>query len=287
MLSSTVSIVVCFHPDESFDDLLRVLVEATDHVIIVDNTPSAPVLGLAAYDSCPGVTTIRWGRNRGLSEGLNRGIDEATALGAEAVVLWDQDSRPSLTTFRHLFDAYRRFERGPFIFSACAVDRTIDADTRTAPYPVRRAITSGLLIHHETLAAVGPFRSDFRIDMVDFDFSLRATAAGYTIMRIPQATFDHRLGDPAQSKRLWGKFQSSGHPPWRHYWIARNSTILYREHQREQHASVRELRHDRHLWFLNAIAAGPRRVATGVALWRGLRDGRSGRVTARYDLRDI
>jgi rhamnosyltransferase len=102
----------------------------------------------------------------------------------------------------------------------------------------RVAITSGSLISLEAWRAVGGYRDDFFIDMVDADFCLRLSKSGYRAVLACQAAIDHAIGAPRRHRLLGIWVTSSHHPAWRRYYISRNRVFVWRSHWRHAPAFV-------------------------------------------------
>ena len=70
-----------------------------------------------------------------------------------------------------------------------------------APYEVSFLISSGTLVPCSALLALRGMRSNYFIDHVDTEWCLRARAAGYLLLVVPEARLYHRLGDSV--RRIW------------------------------------------------------------------------------------
>ena len=75
---------------------------------------------------------------------------------------------------------------------------------------------------------------------------------------------------------------SSRHPTWRLYWIARNGTVLLREHRRDAPAWCRGTALYLVWWFGLRTAIEAPRGPRALAMLRGFRDGFRGRSDRRY-----
>ncbi|GAA2013010.1 hypothetical protein GCM10009839_04510 [Catenulispora yoronensis] len=143
-------------------------------------------------------------------------------------------------------------------------------------------ITSGMLVRRTVLDQVGPFRTDFFVDHVDNDFCLRVRAAGFRILRDKRHKLAHSLGQRNQHKLPGVSVASSRHPTWRLYWIARNGTILIREHRKDAPAWSRNTGAYLVWWFLLRTLIEAPRGPRALAMLRGFRDGFRGRTSRRY-----
>jgi rhamnosyltransferase len=251
-----IAVVVTFHPDrDALAASLAALLPQVRQVVVVDNgsTPDNPAPDLRHQ-------WLQLGRNLGVGAAQNRGIQAARAAGAGFVLLLDQDSRPAAGMVAALLAAYE---------AGCAQGRRVGAvgPAVVAPdgqfegfirfghgryegvqaagggnaVPCDMLIASGTLIPVPVLAEVGGMDETLFIDKIDTDWSLRATAAGYTLLGAPAARLQHRLGE--RQLRLWflGWRTLAQHKPFRYYYMLRNGLLL----RRRPHASQAWRRADR------------------------------------------
>lgn len=282
------AIVSTYNPTPAISSLVTTLRSTGVRVILADNsTPRSPVVdALARFDDS--VVALCSGLNRGLAGALNDGVAEATSRGAEIIMLWDQDSRPTSAVVDGLVSAFlEECGRAPLFLGATHVRRAPGAADRkdvAQRTPVGHLITASLVGRTADYCAVGPFREDFWVDMVDVDFSYRARRCGYRLLRANDLVFEHELGTPSRVRKVPGSKHrmTSGHAIWRQYWISRNGAILAREYRSVDRKSVRRLCLHRLDWFGRVLLAGPQRVAVLRAMIRGLLDARTGAVAPRY-----
>lgn len=286
-----IAVVVTFHPDRgALAAALAALLPQVRQVVVVDNgsTTANPVPGLEHH-------WLQLGQNLGVGAAQNRGIDAARAAGAGYVLLLDQDSRPAPGMVVALLAAYeagctqgqRVGAVGPAVV---APDGQFDGFIRFgqgryqgvqpsddgSAVPCDMLIASGTLIPMPVLAEVGGMDETLFIDKIDTDWSLRATAAGYTLLGAPAARLQHRLGE--RQLRLWflGWRSLAQHKPFRYYYMLRNGLLL----RRRPHASAAWRRADRRqllsiVLYFGLLAPG-RASALGMMLrgmwhaWRGI-----------------
>src|SRR2546421_8546035 len=100
--SRLAAVVTTYKPDARFFARFAATMAFCECVIVVDNTPG----GHRFDDACkhPAVQILQDGQNKGLGKALNLGIDAARRAGAQAVILFDQDSSPSEAFLRDLLD---------------------------------------------------------------------------------------------------------------------------------------------------------------------------------------
>ena len=285
------AVATAFHPDERLTAVVEAALKSCTRVVVVDNTPGDGPFAADALRDRDGVTVLRDGKNRGLAGALNTGVD---ALLADA----GEDGRPDLLLFldqdsvlgedlvlglaRHLTDP------GVGIAAPAAWDeqqgRYYEPGTENGPDLADRdtVITSGMLVRRDVLAEVGRFRTEFFVDHVDNDFCLRVRAAGYRVVRDKRQKLAHSLGQRNQHRLPGVSVSSSRHPTWRLYWIARNGTVLMREHRKDAPVWTRNTAAYLVWWFGLRTAIEAPRGPRAMAMLRGFRDGFRGRTSRRY-----
>ena len=252
--------IVIYKPDmERLGNLVNRVLPQVEGVLIVDNSPEVP-LDLKPIDASDAarVRHLPMPGNVGVGTGHNRGADVARGLGAEMVILFDQDSLPATDMVERLLKAHRLLESRqikvggigprfhdprdgveyPFIrLNGWRIERVTTPDFDQicgADY----LITSGCLISLSTLRQVGGMDDGFFIDYVDIEWGLRAKSLGYQNFGAFDATMEHPLGDDP-IVLFGGRFRAPAHSPLRHYYHFRNALQLYRR----QYAPV--------LWSIN------------------------------------
>ncbi|MGC1373946.1 MAG: hypothetical protein WA824_17560, partial [Candidatus Sulfotelmatobacter sp.] len=142
-------------------------------------------------------------------------------------------------------------------------------------------ISSGSLIRRNAIEAVGLPRADFFMDFVDYEHCLRLRRHGFKIAVVQDSHLKHVLGDPSKFEFLGKTKYWSDHAPWRCYYMVRNEVFTIWEYYPEWRNKGFLL------WRLvrNAISLalfGKRKLACMGMMWRGFRDGRSGRLGIRF-----
>lgn len=242
-----------------------------------------------------GAVVISLGHNAGIGSAQNRGIEAAVKLGAEAVLLLDQDSEPQANMVallaHHLGLNSNVAATGPSSVDLRTQVRSyFELDTGGWPrrwqprhnlpgQTVEAAylIASGSLLRVDAIKVLGLMREDWFIDHVDTEWSLRARGQGWVMLGVADAQLGHRLGEKVS--RIWlGRLRYvPHHSPWRNYYMFRNALLLLREpfvaaHWRRYHLTrLAQL-------FLFFLAFAPQRWLRLRLMVRGLRDGMNGRT---------
>jgi rhamnosyltransferase len=280
------AIATAFHPDERLAAVVEAALKSCTEVVVVDNTPAGQPSAAESLADLAGVRVLRSGRNVGLAAALNAGVRELGA-DAQAVLFLDQDSvlAPDLVEalVAHLAADPAVAVAAPAPWDA-GHDRYYEPGTAARPDVADRdtVITSGMLVRRSVLERIGGFREEFFVDHVDNDFCLRVRASGGRIVQDKRCKLVHSLGTREKHRVAGATFSSSRHPVWRNYWIARNATILIREHRRTAPAWTRGTCVYLQRWFLCRLVFEAPRSKRAAAMLQGFADGLRGRVTESF-----
>jgi rhamnosyltransferase len=284
------AIVTAYHPNDLLPGVVDSALTSCASVTVVDNTPY-PEKGeaeqpdpLSGYTD-PRVTVLGSGRNLGLAAALNLGL-AALPAETEAVLFLDQDSVLPDGLIDGLVKDLGDSSIG--VVGPSPVDAATGKVYETLPGRHDRlddrymVITSGMLLRRSCLERVPRFREDFFVDYVDMDFCLRLRRAGVRIVRDLGLELPHSIGDVRVHPFLGRSARVGHYAAWRHYWIARNGTILIRENLRvvPVWAITNALFMSR--WFVQLVLFEPERRTHAAAFLRGLRDGLTRRVTRDF-----
>lgn len=205
------AVVVSYNGSRVIRETVAALRPQVGRILVVDNGSSAEtgaVLDDLERNDC---TVVRLGANRGIGCALNVGVRHAREHGFTWLLTMDQDT----TADTGLVEAYRH---------ALSMDPGLVCVAPGQGRPAGKAayaITSGNCVRVSLYDAIGLYDEGFFIDCIDFDFSLRLRAAGYDVVRVPEARMRHRLGEPVVVRGIWGRFYAR-HAPGRRYYMQRN-----------------------------------------------------------------
>ncbi|MDR3470279.1 MAG: glycosyltransferase family 2 protein [Devosia sp.] len=287
MVASVAAVIVTYEPEpRALERLLDRLASEVGEVIVVDNGSAFDVAGLLAVRSRAQERLLPLGSNFGIAAAQNRGIEAARAAGADAVILFDQDSLPPTGMLATLAAALAMLQTtgrkpaavGPVPIDARLSPRRAEASETTGPLAVDHLIASGCLIPLPILDDVGPMREELFIDYVDIEWCLRAAAHGYRCYRVPAARMAHEFGSPLT---VLGHAYAS-HSPMRHYYLFRNSAWLWQQVSIPWGWRLKTAPRIISRLAFNALFAKPHRQQWRMML-RGLRDGFAGRLGRGHD----
>jgi GT2 family glycosyltransferase/glycosyltransferase involved in cell wall biosynthesis len=218
-------------------------------IIVVDNddndganrTHSAGLDREALKDVWSRVSCVPTGRNLGFSGGMNVGIREALARGADRVLLANSDVIVPPDCVAHLEQSLDRIPHagiaGPVVLARSDPGRVTSLGMSYAPssgrmrdravgtrfadlnLPVGRVVdgVSGclMLVEREVFEAVGLLVEDYFFGFEDLDFCLKARRAGFATVLAGSATVYHE-----------GSRSIGAETPRRLYFAARNHLLL-------------------------------------------------------------
>lgn len=224
-------------------------------MIVVDNGSSDGSVA-AIRAEFPGVTVIESPSNTGFAEGNNLGIRHA--LDAEYVLLLNNDTTVDGNLLRELIAVAEAdpgiAATGPVIYYADApgtvwcsglqvgrgsafgfavacttsvllyCGRPAD-EVPTTPYDVDAVVGCAMLLRTRTLSEIGLLDPSLFMIHEDFDWCLRARAAGYRCVITPTASVWHRVSSSIRRQDN----DRRGSPAAVYYWY-RNWLLIVRKH---------------------------------------------------------
>lgn len=249
--SALAIITVTFNPEiERFGCQLDAL-PSDAWVIVVDNATAHECYRTLEQRiaSRPKTHLIRNTSNLGLAKALNQGANYAIGhlQAAQYLLLMDQDSIPFPNAITRLLAAHTELEnRG--IRVGCVGPRLLDratglqhgfhrikgwrwsriypADADSAPIECTNLNGSGTLMKTTLFKELGGLDDALFIDHVDTEWAFRVLNSGRLLYGIPDARFDHAMGE--RSLRFWclGWRIWPQRTPKRHYYLFRNAVWL-------------------------------------------------------------
>lgn len=300
------TVIVPYNPDEGFSERLAAHAREAGPVIVADNSTERDKIELVrrAASVVPDCEVLPQKGNPGLGVAQNAGIRRALELGAEWVMLLDDDSSMVPGMARAMFDALDRYpephrvgllaprvvdehsgleskvivSRGRFDVHRVAFGDSLWIDTALA------AIASGSMIRAQALRECGLMREDFFIDGIDIEYCLRLRRNGWRLLMVRDACLHHRLGAKTTHALAGATFVASNHSALRRYTIMRNRVVNWKEYARDVPAYVAN---DMAVSIYEALkialfeADKPKKM---LAMFCGLRDGLFRRLSSTPSL---
>ncbi|MBU0673645.1 MAG: glycosyltransferase family 2 protein [Proteobacteria bacterium] len=247
---NVIAIVVTYNPDLStLQQQLVTLAPQVSAIVMVDNASQDDLVSWLKTIPQTVDKLIRLGDNYGVGAAQNHGIEWARRCGSAFVLLMDQDSIPQTGMVEELLLGYQRLtgngakvaavgtqyqddQEAPlsgFVrFSSWFGRNIVHCATGDAELECDFLIASGSLIPMTAISEVGTMDEELFIDHVDTEWCLRARAKGYRLFGICSAVMLHELG-LHRVKAWWlGGREVAIRPPFRYYYMIRNSILLLR-----------------------------------------------------------
>ncbi len=300
--SALAAVIVTHEPSlATLSEQLRRLQGQVELVMVIDNgshacADVAEIVSEHAFAQFIGAPD-----NQGLGWAQNEGLSRVLDLGAQAVLILDQDSlpRPGMVTALHralqrqredgiqtgaVGSRYLGSDLGHpsyFVqFAGLNFRRCYCSENQKALIPADMLISSGALFSREALEAVGLMEADLFIDHLDTEWFLRAGAKGWSSYGVCDAVMEHGLGE--RTARFWlGRWRYLPvHRPFRYYYIYRNSMLLWRRPYPSKRWKRTDVLRLVKMFLIFALFVGERSNNIRMMM-RGIRDGirgRSGRL---------
>lgn len=295
------AVVVTYHAKrEKLSDLLDAIADQVETVVVVDNGSSGDLrTWLRDVGDFRKLELLLLDQNMGVAAAHNIGIGRARVLGADAVLLLDQDSLPAPDMVAALRDALgslvaggelvaavgpylvdqRTLEPSPFVRFGLLFNQHLYCSGNRSNEFVESdvLITSGTLIPTSSLDRVGGLDEALFVDNVDIEWCFRARSRGYKLYGVCSALMRHVLGDGLMKTWLPFSREIVIHPPIRLYYIVRNHIILYKRAYTPFRWIVQDLLRLLFKAVLFATLISPRLTNISMML-KGFRDGVWGRT---------
>jgi rhamnosyltransferase len=215
------AVVVTYHPNiVQLKKLIFSLSQQCKRVLVIDNSePSCSMTAKLAHQFSD-VDVFSLDQNTGLGTAQNMGINRALQDGADAVLLFDQDSTVESSFVKNMWHAYLLAQRASTVPIAAIGPRYTDVNQGIQSPFVR---LSGLKIVRVPCTQ-DKLYEDLFIDYVDTEWCLRAKQMGYRCIGACSVEMQHTIGDEVIF--FWGRPYTL-HTPLRHYYLMRNATALY------------------------------------------------------------
>lgn len=284
--------MTAYRPGAELEGNVRALLDQVAAVVVVDDGSGDGYDELFAALETHGARVARLPRNEGIGAALNHGVavltGDAPADRHDGILFLDQDSTAGPGLVRSLVRALLSASADSLPVAGAAPEYfgdTVQARGRTGAHALApQPIQAGLLVTVSALDQLGPFRSDYFIDLVDTEYAMRADANGFVFVAAPGTRLPHALGRQVALPSPRGPLRGlSGSPlpftvsaPFRYFYRARNRVALNLEY-RTRHPlvtvrdSILEARHYLIVWlairerrsFVSLLRAGRRAARAG------------------------
>jgi rhamnosyltransferase len=237
------AVFVTFNVDLGFPERVHLVVDQVDSVIIVDNGSHEAVrFMLHELEKNEKICVVYITENLGIAAALNRGLGVAKEKGYPWVMTFDHDSTAEkfmVDTYIEIFDQIEDKEK-------IAIIGCNHIDTKIFTYLVdpgrykgrrwmerKEVISSGCLLSMKIFDALGPFREDFFIDVVDTEYCFRARKNHYKVIFVLEPLLRHSIGNKLIIRPRWFpwiRITTANYAVFRRYFWTRNNLILIRDY---------------------------------------------------------
>ena len=252
MKPKVTAIIVAFNPElPTLKELLIAAAPQVARIVIVDNSGHDNLRNWLKENPFQNVSYLFVGKNIGVGAAQNIGIKESMRMDATHVLLLDHDSIPDRNMVTALLAAEQELTQAGKNVAAVGPRYKLHG-TSLSSFFIRFGwfrfrkfycgqedcreyisadflISSGCLISLTAMREIGLLDESLFIDHVDTEWFLRAKSKGYVSFGICDAIMNHNLGDYLFSFWAGKKRTIPIHSPLRHYYIFRNSVLLYRK----------------------------------------------------------
>ena len=282
--SEVCAIMTTFEPEPSILDRVSKIREQVGRLILVNDSGSEKVKNLLNewLLGTDKVSLIHNIENLGIAYSLNVGIQLAKKHDYKWLLTLDDDSRLNDNFVTRLL---QNQEHAMLHYNVGLISLSREESRYpSAPrFEIKRGvITSGSLIDVNIYDLVGGFREELFIDLVDYEFCLRIRRLGYVVLKSSEFGMIHPVGSSTIHKILGLEFSTYNHPPFRRYYISRNSIVLARENLINDPAFSLVLLFDVFLTFIKVVLFERDKAEKVSCMMKGVAHGllsRMGRVT--------
>lgn len=229
----TVCVLVTYNPNiPQLKACIDSLLPQVEKIIIVKNSDEELDTGKFQNKN---IEQIQLEKNCGIAYAQNRGIECAIELGAEWILLSDQDTvfpEMYVSRFSAKTEAYGKETIYVPVFSnetknqlepvSLTMSESVCPDG-TIPIPLMHAISSGTIFHKGIFEKIGGMDEKLFIDYVDFEWCWRARFQGIQILCFSDIIIRHQLGD--SYARFFGR-KITLRSDFRYYYMLRNGVYL-------------------------------------------------------------
>ena len=230
MKCKCVAVIWAFNPDiELLRKVLQSVIKQVDYTVIVDNASrNFRHIKNVCKNLGGKITLIRLNRNYGV-RALNVGMAYAIKkFNPIYILLLDDDTIVHPDAISKVLNDIERmsiYERLGTV--RLSFDDSIEKEGKIKSDKL--GIFSGCIIKTEIIKKGVKIREEFFLDQADYDFFERIRKQGFKTLVYGEKLVEHRpgisLGIPIKLPFI-KKLISIYEPPWRYYYIVRNSTIL-------------------------------------------------------------
>lgn len=229
-------VIISFNPDCSvlFNNI-KSYSEYVDEVIVVDNSTKSEIQS-QIEKRCKNYQFMyhSMNSNKGIAAALNVGFDYAIKNGAEWVLTMDQDS-----SFRTDLKSYKSFVKSNncsevLLLAPLYNYHNLNNLENTKASNIKIVPQSGNLVNLSNYIKIGPYREDYFIDFVDYEYCFRAKTHNLSLHEISTEILNHESGVCTTISLFGIKYYYFESSPVRYYYVVRNglkTAMIYKNLQ--------------------------------------------------------
>lgn len=214
--------IVTFNP--TINVLKKTLEEFEEFQICIVDNASKNILDLQTLvRNYTNVKLIINKDNLGIAVAQNTAIENLyLAKTIDYVLFLDQDSFIFKKNLLLLESDCKKLEKKNYKIASISAVPNNESSNEEFKF-VNEVISSGSLIPISNFKKWGVMKSEFFIDMVDYEWSWRLLSKGYLVVKDYNCKFDHQIGS---KEKVMGKIPIA---PFRLYYVYRNTIYLLKQ----------------------------------------------------------
>ena len=225
------AVVITYNPGDDFLKNISAISKQVNQIIIIDNSSANKNFIREIRRMHPSIILVENATNIGIAGALNIGVKTAIRLQFHWALQLDQDSLLNANMIEVVCKTFLSTDLSRTAMIGVNYSnggKNMLKNSRKEIIEVSTLITSGSFINTEVFVKAGDYRSDFFIDAVDFEYSLRLRKQQYQLLLVTQPLMSHAIGELKTLNLGLFKLHSTNHNALRRYYRARNTMLLTR-----------------------------------------------------------
>ena len=223
------SVTILYNFNESVLENIKTYQNFVDEVILIDNSDSREYFE-KYKEFLKQYTYISMNGNVGIAKALNCGLNYSKEKGYNWTLTMDQDTYLE----NDIIEQYKKvikqnYDEKIVILSPVYKFDRVKTKKFEGVKEVNYVMQSANLVNLKNFFEIGKFKEEFFIDMVDYEYCLRAVKKGYKIISCGQIQVIHSPGITRQTKILKIKYGYCN--KYRIYYQARNLLWTIKEYK--------------------------------------------------------
>lgn len=221
-------VVILYNPSEANIEGIKSYINLVDYMIIVDNSDNGTDYH-QNFENISNLELIKLSHNMGLGYALNVGCKRAISKGFKYAITMDQDSKLLKDGFKGYTETILNRSDVAVLSPQYIIDRKKPIKLKDEINSVLWTMQSACIFNLQILSQLGFFREDFFVDVIDYEFCLRANKNNYSVLKNYNYAIKH---SPAITK--YTKVIKIGYgycSPLRIYYQSRNLRAITQQYK--------------------------------------------------------